>query len=323
MKLKYLIVILSILSVLSCMCHEKGDRNLAIQFSNIIVFGDGLSDMGKFGELTNFKYPPSPPFYQGRWTNGPTWIETLAEKIHVPIKAENNFAMGGATTGHYNINEPLRTALGLSSEAELLGLQAQIDKAIAAAPKLDSSALYVVWAGGHDYGNFLEYGQPDIKQYPPATNIQYALTRLISAGAHTIMVGDLPDLGITPAYAGTEKATLASRLIQEFNDSLWVLIQRLESSTGKSIILMEIASFFKDVFANPAHYGLKNVNESYLPYDYIDFSNPLKTPEMTIPNREQGLNPDEFAFWWGISASKRIHDLIAERAIEAMNKKLN
>lgn len=315
--------ILSIWSVMSCMRNDKGEQNIAVQFSNIIVFGDGLSDMGKFGELTNFQYPPSPPFYQGRWTNGPTWIEMLAEKINVPLTAENNYAMGGATTGSYNINEPLRSALGLSREAELFGLQAQIDKVLTATPKLDSTALYVVWAGGHDYGSFLEYGQPDIKQYPPVANIQYALIRLINAGAHTIMVGDLPDLGATPAYAGTEKATLATSLIQEFNDSLRTMLKDLESGTGAVIIHLEAASFFQDVFAKPAHYGLKNITESYLPFDYIDFSNPLKTPELTIPNREKGLNPDEFAFWWGISASRRIHELIAERGVKALNVKLN
>jgi hypothetical protein len=45
------------------------------------VLGDGLSDSGRFGVLTDGAYPPSPPFHDGRWTNGPTWIETLASRL--------------------------------------------------------------------------------------------------------------------------------------------------------------------------------------------------------------------------------------------------
>ena len=50
----------------------------APSYSRIVVFGDGLSDAGHFGRLTTNRYPPSPPFHEGRWTNGPTWVEHLA-----------------------------------------------------------------------------------------------------------------------------------------------------------------------------------------------------------------------------------------------------
>lgn len=40
------------------------------RYTKLIVFGDGLSDQGRFGVLTKNRYPPSPPFANGRWTNG-------------------------------------------------------------------------------------------------------------------------------------------------------------------------------------------------------------------------------------------------------------
>lgn len=46
-----------------------------VKYSKLVVFGDGLSDQGRFGPLTNYRYPPSPPFLQGRWTNRLTWVE--------------------------------------------------------------------------------------------------------------------------------------------------------------------------------------------------------------------------------------------------------
>ena len=36
-----------------------------LQSTNIYVFGDGLSDMGHWGVLTENRYPPSPPLTTG------------------------------------------------------------------------------------------------------------------------------------------------------------------------------------------------------------------------------------------------------------------
>lgn len=56
-------------------------------YSKFVVFGDGLSDQGRWGPLTDFRYPPSPPFAGGRWTGGPTWIEHLSALSGVPLAA--------------------------------------------------------------------------------------------------------------------------------------------------------------------------------------------------------------------------------------------
>jgi len=40
--------------------------------------------------------PPSPPYFQGRASNGPVWVEYLANNLGT---ASTNLAFGGATTG--------------------------------------------------------------------------------------------------------------------------------------------------------------------------------------------------------------------------------
>lgn len=40
-------------------------------------------------------FPPSPPYWKGRFSNGPTWLEYVAEKIDYKVV---NFGHGGATT---------------------------------------------------------------------------------------------------------------------------------------------------------------------------------------------------------------------------------
>jgi hypothetical protein len=55
---------------------------------------------------------------------------------------------------------------------------AQVDALLARSLALDPGALYVVWAGGHDFGSYLNFGQPDVVVYPPAANIRMALERV-------------------------------------------------------------------------------------------------------------------------------------------------
>jgi hypothetical protein len=58
-----------------------------------------------------------------------------------------------------------------------------------------------------------------------------------------------------------------------------------------------------------------------LPYDIIDFSNPLKSAIKEITNKTKGLNPDEFMNWWAVSASAKVHKIIAEEAVRFINSK--
>src|SRR4026209_484478 len=52
-------------------------------FSTIILFGDSLSDTGNVFDATSAvpgtaAIPISPPYFRGRFANGPMWIEELA-----------------------------------------------------------------------------------------------------------------------------------------------------------------------------------------------------------------------------------------------------
>lgn len=282
--------------------------------SSIVVFGDGLNDMGQWGHLTNFQYPPAHiGFLESRWTNGKVWVEHFAEGLGLPISLRNNFAMGGATTGTYNINEPLRQALKLAPEVKLRGMLAQVQDYVAENPTLSSSALYVLWAGGHDIGNYLEYGQPDLTQYPPAGNYEYAINLLVKAGAKNILVGTMPDMGFSPGYFGTPKQAQASQLCQELNDGLRRIATQYNASDVKFMVF-DGADVFTKVGMNPAAYGIQYV-EAYLPMDIIDFTNPLQPAKVAIPNQEKGQNPDMFMNWWAVSASAKVHKILGEEAL--------
>jgi phospholipase/lecithinase/hemolysin len=283
-----------------------------LPYSRFVVFGDGLSDQGRWGPLTGFRYPPSPPFAEGRWTGGPTWVEHLSRLSGVPLSPEDNHAMGGAITGWWNINEPLRGALGLAADVRLPGLRSQVEAALAAGPA-DPMALYIHWAGGHDIGNWLEYRQPDILAEPPAANLRAAAERLIGAGARHILVGTMPDMGTTAVYAGTDKAVLATQATEGMNAGIRAWAAELSNGDVR-VIVLDGAAAFASAFARAGELGIAVFDEAYLPYDAIDFANPL-VPAKPFP---QGRDPNAYFSFWAVSAGPQVHRAIADHALTVL-----
>ena len=85
----------------------------AKQFSRLVVFGDSTTDTGNVYELSGRTKPASPPYFEGRWSNGPLWIEYLADRLNVPrprpsLAGGTNYAYAGAQTG---IGESMFVAL--------------------------------------------------------------------------------------------------------------------------------------------------------------------------------------------------------------------
>lgn len=284
--------------------------------NSIVVFGDGLSDMGKWGSLTDYKYPPEEHgFFESRWTNGKVWVEHFAESLKLPISLENNFAMGGATTGIYNINEPLRSLLQIDNSVPLNGMLAQVQTYLTGKSKLSGNTLYILWAGGHDIGNYLEYGQPDIKKYPPSDNYKQAITLLVEKGAKHIFIGTMPDMGNTPEYFGTDKQTIASQLCVDLNNGLNE-IEKSYSDSDVNIYKFDGARVFTEIGMNAKNYDIEHTNEAYLPINIIDFTKPLETSTVRISNKESGKNPDKFMNWWAVSASAKVHQILGNKAFD-------
>lgn len=289
-----------------------------LHINKIVVFGDGLSDMGRWGKITKFRYPPADKgFFESRWTNGKVWVEYFAENLGFPISLENNFAMGGATTGYYNINNNLKHLLSVGQEVVFEGMLAQVETYLKKHHEVDANTLFTLWAGGHDIGSYLDYGQPDLSKYPPAENYSLIIDKLVQAGAKNILIGTMPDMGYTPVYFGTKHQTEASRLCSELNIGLENIIA---SYQDKSVCFIKLdgATIFAEVGMNPQKYGFKTT-EAYLPFEAINFAAPLEENLILIPNKEKGLNPDDYMNWWAVSASAKMHKILAEKALETYN----
>src|SRR5690349_25159216 len=107
-----LISSLSVLSVLGVPASSWG----APLYSEMVVFGDSLSDTGNVHAASTAQGlipDPPPPYFNGRLSNGPIWVDRLAERLGIAspspsLTGGTNYAYAGAKTSFGSRN---RTSL--------------------------------------------------------------------------------------------------------------------------------------------------------------------------------------------------------------------
>src|SRR5271157_4803091 len=167
-------------------------------YSNVFVYGDSLSDLGNIYRVSMHTIPQSPPYYMGRFSNGPLTVEYLANSLHSPL---TSFAWGGATTGIGNSGDGgTQTTLGMF---RLPGMLLQIGSSLNTIAPLVPSSLFVVWGGPDDFITNGTVAQG-------VTDELMIVGALQATGATHILVPGMPDLGLTPAYYGDPTATAFS-----------------------------------------------------------------------------------------------------------------
>jgi len=272
------------------------------KIDNIYVFGDSLSDDGNIYHATGNTVPPSPPYYQGKFTNGQVWVETLARELGLMPNPKTNFAYGGASTGYYNPVMPATSPLYLT------GILSQITNFTSTNLKVDPDSLYVVWGGANDY---LYGGVTDTSG--PVNNIAVAVKALADVGAKEIMVLNLPDLGQVPGANNTSAGNQLSNLSTQHNLNLQAKIKELRQelkAEGVDIFLVDVNLLLKLIDAYPSLFGFKDVTDACLPDSESFIHLNLKSSFPTV----NCANPNQFLFWDEIHPTSAGHYLIADLA---------
>lgn len=269
---------------------------LAAGFSNGYFFGDSLSDTGNILAFTGGAVP-APPYFNGRFSNGPVWVEYLAAGIGAPNSSKaslmggNNFSFGGARTGGGAIPSLLVQVGGFTS----------------AIPAADPNALYVLVAGGNDMRDARSGDPANIGAVAAAAtgNIKTAISLLASKGAKNILVGNLPDLGATPEAVALGLVAPSTAASDAFN-ALMPGVVSFGESLGLSMSFLDLAALGaavrNDALTNGgAVYGITNV------------FTPCGTFQGSI-----GISCDVSQFSDALHPSARAHELLGAAAITAV-----
>lgn len=262
--------------------------------TELIVFGDSLSDVGNAHAILGDEAVPCPPHWRGRRCNGCLWVERLAALLGLPaprpsIQGGTVHAYGGALSG-----------LGVSPTKGVPNLLRQVEAFLVSlgnAPA-DPGALYVLRAGANDY-----LGQP----WPlgPAcgeainANLLAAVDALAIAGAELFLVPSELPWGfspIVPASLTSQDRLDLNRLIQLQNGNLRERLEALADQRGLRIVQPDLHGLLTDIVAAPADFGFQEVWRPALPGD---------------PGAKGCL-------WWDDRAhlTTAVHNLMAERAFQ-------
>jgi len=229
----------------------------------LVVFGDSLSDAGNWYIGTNGT-SPAPPYYNGRMTNGPTWVDVLASQLGLPtpLPSQNNgtnCAWSGARTG-----------VGYDSYANYPSVSiprvgTQISTYLAN-HSLHSDDLIILLAGGNDFG---DGGQRDPSV--PLANMLDHITTLANAGGKLFLVPTVPPLGEAPDYRGTPDGERLNTLIPIFNSLLGARLHNLERTLGITVYEVDFYGTVEEAIHDPASIGFTDVTNAA-----IYMSNPDK-----------------------------------------------
>jgi len=290
-------------------------------FTQVIVFGDSLSDDGNIAHraraLVGFSYPSSNFNYSDyRFTDDTntspaanlyvgTWHEQL-EKTFLGLAVAKNsldggtdYAFGGATTKDGTqdrtiINNPFPFGGG-DFTITIDNMGKQINDYLAS-HATDPNALYILWGGGNDL--FDDYSAQSVTN--TATRVGMLIIRLANAGARNFLVPNVPALGAVPnsfgdpnRVAGLDQASASYRT--QLSSAIGSVVRGF-AGNGITIHVYNLDVWLSmvRVLGQPAHYNFVNAIDS--------------------AQGASGVNPDQYLFWDDIHPTTGGHHELANEA---------
>jgi outer membrane lipase/esterase len=298
----------------------------AMPYSQLIIFGDSLSDSGQFPDAGS---PLLGGFPTGglRFTNrtGPNYLgdnseyfdavstQRLASLLGLqalpstPVLPQtltgnadgSNYAVGGNTTAQIlasitDLNGSVVNSGDPLTSRTKNGYLADFGKA-------DPNALYYVNGGGNDILDGIVVDATTAAA--SAANLVAGVAALQQAGARTIIVSDLPDVGLTPAGVfGTRSAwSSASALL---NDELGTQLAAL----GGNVIRLNFRSLLLEVKSDLASFGF---DPTVVQTD-VCFSGGSCIPDPTWGIGGTSPDPDRLMFNDGVHPTAAVQQISAD-----------
>lgn len=271
-------------------------------FTSLYVFGDSISAISGGGT----QYPPPPGtsvdnYWQGRFSNGPVWVESLAGLLGLPFNTNNDFAFFGGGSG------PIYQTLIYGNFH----------------PPADfSTSLCVFWPACSDCFYLAVFaGTNSWTPYVPefVTVFSNSIDLLYSQGMRAVLIPNSVDISLVPFFNYTlnvfgigavapygipSLATLHTNVIQ-YNAALATAIGQLRTRyPDLTIYTPDFYSQFNIAATNPAAYGLTKTN--------IDA---LEDPTLTDKSfAGPGAN---YVFWDYLHPTSKVHSFVAAYAAQS------
>jgi phospholipase/lecithinase/hemolysin len=208
----------------------------------LVVFGDSDSDTGNVYALTHHAYPISPPYYLGRYCNGPNWVDDMdvlikADYAYGSATTDSNFVQGLADFNQIPVPGVLQQVNQYFSKTNYFVLQISFQY-----------ALHVVWAGANDF-----LFNTSVTPQQIVNSLSNSLAALLNAGVKNLLVFNQPPGQYTPFFSALGYATslAVGELAQAGNIYLNAALVALKKSyPTASIYMFDTHSLITSVLAS-------------------------------------------------------------------------
>lgn len=216
-----------LLLLLGCLMAHFVD---AFQPQILISFGDSLSDNGN--KYAVYHIPVSPPYWHGRFSNGPVWNEYLAYAWHlIPNPKQNPNYPRNQKFWDYAFGDGVVLKSDIRPNRPTRSLMEEVAKLRKEHATLNQDMLITYWIGANDF-----WAKPCQANMPLCMKKMLAkqflaFNTLIKMGAKHFWVLSLPNLDITPANninLKPEQRAQVGKLVVIYNQKLQQLLAELK-----------------------------------------------------------------------------------------------
>ena len=311
-------------------------------YAGLHAFGTSLSDEGNafiacggqsvppYDNLTSFlnAAPGDAPYARGghHFSNGSTWVEPLAKSLGVNNSAlpvlrnpvGTNYAQAGTTAIPEGPLGPLPCRVSFAEQ-----IQAAMDRG-----GIPGDALVTVEIGSNDVINAVLFfvnaitagGFDPITAKavtistvldPAAEFTSLGINQLIAGGASTLLWANVPDIGLTPSMA--------------------ILDAQLQVFGFPAGLIIATATDFAQTYNASVQADLQAAidNDIIIKFDLFQIlqetvlggNGDLNVTDACVTPNEPPFacrKPANYLYWDGIHPTKATHDLLAEKALEAL-----
>jgi len=285
-------------------------------YEKVIIFGDSLSDDGSGVYSLTGHYIPLPPYYEGRFSNGPIWFEYLSQIVHLNYNHDfTNYAYGGALVDS-GVPSTVPSLMATVNDY-LISQKFNISTCDA------EKTLFILFGGGNDVRQAILSGaltnetmvQTLLEVLPYLIN--FITNRLIDAGGKNFIVIDIAALNVGPYVSISIPPSQLEKLRNltlVLNDLIAGQVATLRS-LGVNIKLYDPYNLWIDAVNHPENFGFRN-STGYCLQNYLDFIQGTATPGETAVMCK---DPLDYLFWDGFGhPTTKFHETFANDFVEKM-----
>ncbi|STX42363.1 lysophospholipase A [Legionella gratiana] len=256
--------------------------------------------------------PQSPPYYEGRFSNGPVWIEHVIASYFPENPSDHlfDYAFGGAGVSEEE-----------GADDVLFTLRREVNKYLLEHnDKASGDSLFVVWIGANNYialPSEIEKTLHDVH-----TGIVHSLQRLVEKGAKHILVVNLPDLGRTPAAFELGAVGEMTFFAKEHNHLLNRSIDNLRHEyPDVEWLYYDLYQAFEEVIEHSQDYGFTNLTDTCVQFeDNIAQTSVLKMVAAVKSQAKEDVCTG-YLFFDLVHPTGLAHKILAEKARLMLDQK--